>query len=196
LSGADLGSQVVQSVMAISSVLDGVAQDTNPFDFHFEDIGRPHENRGPACSSNATGCSGDDYITRLWAHRDADHCDQRGDAEYKLVGARILHHSAVQAALNAQPDCSAKGIFYSTRPKSPESLRHARSYVIVCYAPSAMRHECEHARRREDAANLYQYGIDLDSLNEELYRSTLVRPPSGAALRIWLVGKSEVSFLS
>ena len=37
------------------------------------------------------------------AHRDADHCDQRGDAEDEPVGTRILHYPAVQAALNAQP---------------------------------------------------------------------------------------------
>src|SRR5882757_5817814 len=34
--------------------------------------------------------------------------------------------------------------------------------------------ECEHARRWEDAANLYQYGIDLDSLNESLYRGLML----------------------
>jgi LuxR family maltose regulon positive regulatory protein len=34
--------------------------------------------------------------------------------------------------------------------------------------------ECEHARRWEDAATLYQYGIDLDSLNEGLYRGLML----------------------
>jgi len=33
---------------------------------------------------------------------------------------------------------------------------------------------CEHARRWEDAANLYQYGIELDSLNEGLYRGLML----------------------
>src|SRR5882724_9713713 len=85
-----------------SPVLDGVAQDTHPLDLHFEDIARLHENWWLARRPNATGCSGDDHITRLQTHRDADHFDQRGDAEDELVGTRILHHSTVQAALNAQ----------------------------------------------------------------------------------------------
>jgi two-component SAPR family response regulator len=33
--------------------------------------------------------------------------------------------------------------------------------------------ECEHTRRWEDAANLYQSGIELDSLNEGLYRGLM-----------------------
>ena len=60
------------------------------------------KNRWLACHPNATGCSGDDHITRLQAHRDADHFNQRGDIEDELVGIRILHHLAVQASLNAQ----------------------------------------------------------------------------------------------
>jgi LuxR family maltose regulon positive regulatory protein len=34
--------------------------------------------------------------------------------------------------------------------------------------------ECEHARRWEDAANLYQSAIELDSLNEGLYRGLML----------------------
>jgi LuxR family maltose regulon positive regulatory protein len=34
--------------------------------------------------------------------------------------------------------------------------------------------ECEQARRWEDAANLYRYGIELDSLNEGLYRGLML----------------------
>jgi two-component SAPR family response regulator len=34
--------------------------------------------------------------------------------------------------------------------------------------------ECEHARRWEDAANLYRSGIELDSLNESLYRGLML----------------------
>jgi LuxR family transcriptional regulator, maltose regulon positive regulatory protein len=34
--------------------------------------------------------------------------------------------------------------------------------------------ECERARCWEDAANLYRYGIDLDSLNEGLYRGLML----------------------
>ena len=34
--------------------------------------------------------------------------------------------------------------------------------------------ECEHARRWEDAANLYRSGIELDSLNEGLYRGLML----------------------
>jgi LuxR family transcriptional regulator, maltose regulon positive regulatory protein len=34
--------------------------------------------------------------------------------------------------------------------------------------------ECEHARRWEDASNLYRSGIELDSLNEGLYRGLML----------------------
>ena len=34
--------------------------------------------------------------------------------------------------------------------------------------------KCEHARRWEDAANLYRSGIELDSLNEGLYRGLML----------------------
>jgi len=34
--------------------------------------------------------------------------------------------------------------------------------------------ECEHAHRWEDAGNLYRYGIELDSLNEGLYRGLML----------------------
>ena len=34
--------------------------------------------------------------------------------------------------------------------------------------------ECEHARRWEDAAKLYRSGIELDSLNESLYRGLML----------------------
>src|SRR5258708_3044214 len=34
--------------------------------------------------------------------------------------------------------------------------------------------ECEHARRWEDAANLYRSGIELDSFNEALYRGLML----------------------
>src|SRR4029077_10365008 len=85
-----------------SLVLDGVGQDTNPLDLHFEDIAWLHENGRLARRPDATRCSGDDHITRPQTDRDADHFDQHGDAEDEKVGARLLHHSAVQAALNAQ----------------------------------------------------------------------------------------------
>ena len=34
--------------------------------------------------------------------------------------------------------------------------------------------DCEHARRWEDAATLYRFGIELDSLNEGLYRGLML----------------------
>jgi two-component SAPR family response regulator len=33
---------------------------------------------------------------------------------------------------------------------------------------------CEHARRWEDAANLYRFGLELDELNEGLYRGLML----------------------
>jgi LuxR family maltose regulon positive regulatory protein len=35
-------------------------------------------------------------------------------------------------------------------------------------------HECEHERRWEDAANLYRSGLEIDSLNEGLYRGLML----------------------
>src|SRR5271169_6487993 len=55
-----------------SLVLDGVAQDTNPLDLHFEDIARLHINSRLARRPNAGGCTGDDHITWLQSDRDAD----------------------------------------------------------------------------------------------------------------------------
>src|SRR6185503_8905712 len=72
-----------------SPVLDGVAQDTDPLDIHFEDIARLHENRWLARRPDATGCSGDDHITRLETRRDADQFDQRRDVEDEQIGMRI-----------------------------------------------------------------------------------------------------------
>src|SRR6266446_2623695 len=95
-------SFLINATPPLSLVLDGVAQNTHPLDLHFEDLAGLHENGWLARRSDATRRAGDDHITSLETHRDTDHCDQRGDAEDELVGTRILHHSAVQAALNAQ----------------------------------------------------------------------------------------------
>src|ERR1700748_3602797 len=74
-------SFMVNAASPLSFVLDGVAQDTDPFDLHFEDIARLHVNGWLPRRPNAAGCSGDNHITRLQAHRDGDHFDQRGDIE-------------------------------------------------------------------------------------------------------------------
>jgi LuxR family maltose regulon positive regulatory protein len=44
---------------------------------------------------------------------------------------------------------------------------------LLCAIRDAAR-ECERARRWEDAANLYRSGIELDSLNEGLYRGLML----------------------
>src|SRR6266446_3906920 len=95
-------SFLINAAPPLSLVLNGVAQDTHPLDFHLEDIAGLHENGWLARRSDATRRAGDDHITSLETHRDTDHCDQRGDAEDELVGTRILHHSAVQTAPDAQ----------------------------------------------------------------------------------------------
>jgi len=60
----------------------------------------------------------------LQTHRDADHFDQRGDAEDELIGTRILHHSAVQAALMRSrwaPGGTASGVT-SHGPNAPVAI--------------------------------------------------------------------------
>jgi LuxR family maltose regulon positive regulatory protein len=41
-------------------------------------------------------------------------------------------------------------------------------------AISAAAHDCEHSRRWDDAANLYRSGLELDPLNETLYRGLML----------------------
>ena len=73
-----------------------------PLDLHFEDIAGLHEYRWLTRRSDATRRAGDDHIASLQAHRDTDHFNQRRDTEDEQVGARILHHAAIQTALDAQ----------------------------------------------------------------------------------------------
>jgi hypothetical protein len=49
----------------------------------------------------ATGCSSDDHITRLQTHGDADHFDQRGNAEDKQVGTRSAPNSDTPSSTRA-----------------------------------------------------------------------------------------------
>src|SRR5258705_10295478 len=92
------------SVTAISVVLHGVGQDTEPFDLHFEDIAGLHENGWLTRRSDAARRAGDDHITSLQSHRGTDHFDQCWDTEDEQVCARILHHATIQTALDPQPD--------------------------------------------------------------------------------------------
>src|SRR5258705_9144275 len=77
-------------VTALSVVLHGVGQDTEPFDVHFEDIAGLHENGWLARRSDATGRAGDDHITALQTHRDTACFYQRCATDDEEVCARIL----------------------------------------------------------------------------------------------------------
>jgi hypothetical protein len=85
-----------------SAVLHGVGQDTDPLDLHFEYIARLHVNGWLPRCSDASRRAGDNHVTSLQAHRDTDHFNQCRDTEDEQVGARILHHAAIQTALDAQ----------------------------------------------------------------------------------------------
>ncbi len=66
------------------------------------------------------------------------------------------------------------------RPNDPDADgierigRLRRLYQGHFLQHEAAARECEHARRWEDAANLYRSGIELDSLNEGLYRGLML----------------------
>jgi len=67
-----------------------------------------------------------------------------------------------------------QGHFLQHEPEKPWILK-ARQELRdrLLRAIRAAARECEHARRWEDAANLYRSGIELDSLNEGLYRGLM-----------------------
>jgi hypothetical protein len=71
--------------------------------------------------------------------------------------------------------CNQFGQRALQRPHDPEAIRTIRDAA----------RECEHTRRWEDAANLYQYGIELDSLNEELYRRRRPSITAGLSSFLW-----------
>ena len=67
-----------------------------------------------------------------------------------------------------------QGHFLQHEPEEPWVLRRRQDLCdrLLRAIHDAAR-ECEHARRWEDAANLYRSGIELDSLNEGLYRGLM-----------------------
>jgi LuxR family maltose regulon positive regulatory protein len=67
-----------------------------------------------------------------------------------------------------------QGHFLQHETEKPWVLkaRHELRDRLLCAIRDAAR-ECERVRRWEDAANLYQSGIELDSLNEGLYRGLM-----------------------
>jgi LuxR family transcriptional regulator, maltose regulon positive regulatory protein len=68
-----------------------------------------------------------------------------------------------------------QGHFLQHEAEKPWVLRarqHLRDGLLRAIRDAAR--ECEHAHRWEDAANLYQSGIELDSLNEGLYRGLML----------------------
>jgi LuxR family transcriptional regulator, maltose regulon positive regulatory protein len=75
---------------------------------------------------------------------------------------------------SAVSDSSIEGIFSSTGPKPwvLKARRELRDRMLQAIRDAAR--ECEHAHRWEDAANLYRSGIELDSLNEGLYRGLML----------------------
>jgi LuxR family transcriptional regulator, maltose regulon positive regulatory protein len=68
-----------------------------------------------------------------------------------------------------------QGHFLQHEPEKPWILRarHELRDRLLRAIRNAAR-DCEQARRWEDAANLYRYGIELDSLNEGLYRGLML----------------------
>jgi LuxR family maltose regulon positive regulatory protein len=68
-----------------------------------------------------------------------------------------------------------QGHFLQHEPERPWVLkaRHELRDRLLRAIRDAAR-DCEHARRWEDAAGLYRFGIELDSLNEGLYRGLML----------------------
>jgi LuxR family transcriptional regulator, maltose regulon positive regulatory protein len=58
------------------------------------------------------------------------------------------------------------------KPWVLKARQHLRDGLLRAIRDAAR--ECEHANRWEDAANLYRSGIELDSLNEGLYRGLML----------------------
>ena len=58
------------------------------------------------------------------------------------------------------------------RPWILKARQELRDRMLRVIRDAAL--ECEHARRWEDAANLYRSGIELDSLDEGLYRGLML----------------------
>jgi len=71
--------------------------------------------------------------------------------------------------------CLYQGHFLQHETERPWVLktRHELRDSLLCAIRDAAR-ECERTRRWEDAANLYRAGIELDSLNEGLYRGLML----------------------
>jgi LuxR family transcriptional regulator, maltose regulon positive regulatory protein len=68
-----------------------------------------------------------------------------------------------------------QGHFLQDETEKPWVLRarqELRDRLLRVIRDAARR--CEHAHRWEDAANLYRSGIELDSLNEGLYRGLML----------------------
>src|ERR1700723_3291353 len=68
-----------------------------------------------------------------------------------------------------------QGHFLQHEPEKPWVLKarqELRDRLLRAIRAAAC--ECEHARRWGDAANLYRAGIELDSLNEGLYRGLML----------------------
>jgi two-component SAPR family response regulator len=58
------------------------------------------------------------------------------------------------------------------KPWVMKARQELRDHLLRAIRDAA--HECERARRWEDSANLYRSGIELDSLNEGLYRGLML----------------------
>jgi hypothetical protein len=109
------------SVSRFSVVPHRVGQDPEPLNLHFEDIAGLHENGRFTRRSDATRRAGDDHITSLQTYRDADHFNQRCDAEDELVCACILHHTAIQTALDAQSSSAWRNGIGHYQPRAERS---------------------------------------------------------------------------
>jgi two-component SAPR family response regulator len=68
-----------------------------------------------------------------------------------------------------------QGHFLQNEAEKPwvlKARRELRDSLLRAIRDAAR--ECEHARRWEDAADLYQAAIEIDSLNEGLYRGLML----------------------
>src|SRR5690606_10432023 len=102
------GATMMGKQTALRLVGDGVAQNTQTFDFDFANIARLHVKRRLARMTDTGRGAGDDNVARLQRERLAHLRYQGGDIENQVRGARVLHYFAVQTGLQAQAGGSAR----------------------------------------------------------------------------------------
>ena len=95
-----------------------VAQHAQPLHFNFADIAMPHPQRRLASGTDPGRRAGDDDIAGLEAEGLAQHRDQRGNVEDKVVRRGALHRLAIQPRLQSQAATARRQLVGGDEPRS------------------------------------------------------------------------------